>query len=96
MTSLASKQFKWNQAKEVFNPFIDPQGLILFLWVVANEVVNGSAIFIKVRFCFKTPSSDERRADLTSSSSFSSSSPSRTASEPSTPSFSESPPESCR
>ncbi|KAL7414753.1 major facilitator superfamily domain-containing protein [Mrakia frigida] len=48
MTSLAGKQFKWSQAKEVFNPFIDPQGLLLFLWVVANEVVNGSAIFIKL------------------------------------------------
>lgn len=48
MTSLHGKHFKWSQAKEVFCPWIDPQGLLLFIWVVANEVVNGSAIFIKL------------------------------------------------
>ncbi|KAJ4297763.1 hypothetical protein N0V90_005658 [Kalmusia sp. IMI 367209] len=40
-TGILSRKFKWNQAEEALNPFKDPQGLILFLTIFCNEVLNG-------------------------------------------------------
>ncbi|CAG9983350.1 unnamed protein product [Clonostachys byssicola] len=38
---ILNRQFKWNQVQEALNPFRDPQGLLLFLTIFCNEVLNG-------------------------------------------------------
>ncbi|KAK7221610.1 hypothetical protein V2G26_009613 [Clonostachys chloroleuca] len=40
-TGILNRQFKWNQVQEALNPFRDPQGLLLFLTIYCNEVLNG-------------------------------------------------------
>ncbi|CZR60613.1 related to MFS transporter [Phialocephala subalpina] len=40
-TGVLNREFKWRQAVEALNPFKDPQGLLLFLTVFCNEVLNG-------------------------------------------------------
>ncbi|VUC31045.1 unnamed protein product [Clonostachys rosea] len=40
-TGILNRQFKWNQVEEALNPFKDPQGLLLFLTIYCNEVLNG-------------------------------------------------------
>lgn len=39
-TSLGSSKVNWSQVREVFDPRIDPQGWLLFIWITANEVVK--------------------------------------------------------
>ncbi|KAJ9145012.1 hypothetical protein NKR23_g5635 [Pleurostoma richardsiae] len=40
-TGILNRNFKWKQVREALNPFQDPQGLLLFLIVFCNEVLNG-------------------------------------------------------
>ncbi|TVY20318.1 putative transporter [Lachnellula arida] len=40
-TGILNRELKWNQIMEAINPFQDPQGLLLFLVVFCNEVLNG-------------------------------------------------------
>lgn len=39
-TSLGSSKVNWSQIREVFDPRLDPQGWLLFIWITANEVVK--------------------------------------------------------
>ncbi|EON96135.1 putative allantoate permease protein [Phaeoacremonium minimum UCRPA7] len=40
-TGILNRNFKWKQVREALNPFEDPQGLLLFLIIFCNEVLNG-------------------------------------------------------
>ncbi|KAJ6591523.1 major facilitator superfamily domain-containing protein [Mycena vulgaris] len=40
-TGILNRKIKWNQIKEALNPLQDPQGLLLFLVIFCNEVLNG-------------------------------------------------------
>ncbi|KII84625.1 hypothetical protein PLICRDRAFT_355075 [Plicaturopsis crispa FD-325 SS-3] len=40
-TGILNRTIKWNQIKEALNPLQDPQGLLLFLIIFCNEVLNG-------------------------------------------------------
>ncbi|OKL59728.1 hypothetical protein UA08_05028 [Talaromyces atroroseus] len=40
-TGILNRKFKWYQVREAINPFKDPQGLLLFLIIFCNEVLNG-------------------------------------------------------
>ncbi|WRT68169.1 uncharacterized protein IL334_005144 [Kwoniella shivajii] len=40
-TGILNRQLKWNQVREALDPFKDPQGLLLFLTIFCNEVLNG-------------------------------------------------------
>ncbi|KAH8891564.1 MFS general substrate transporter, partial [Thozetella sp. PMI_491] len=40
-TGILNRKFKWYQVYEALNPFKDPQGLLLFLTIFCNEVLNG-------------------------------------------------------
>ncbi|KAJ7676244.1 major facilitator superfamily transporter allantoate [Mycena rosella] len=40
-TGILNRQIKWNQVKEALNPLQDPQGILLFLTIFCNEVLNG-------------------------------------------------------
>ncbi|KII91137.1 hypothetical protein PLICRDRAFT_173035 [Plicaturopsis crispa FD-325 SS-3] len=40
-TGILNRKIKWRQIREVLNPLQDPQGLLLFLIIFCNEVLNG-------------------------------------------------------
>ncbi|WWC95627.1 hypothetical protein V866_002492 [Kwoniella sp. B9012] len=40
-TGILNRHLKWSQVREALNPFEDPQGLLLFLVIFCNEVLNG-------------------------------------------------------
>ncbi|WWD22268.1 hypothetical protein CI109_106759 [Kwoniella shandongensis] len=40
-TGILNRKLKWRQVREAINPLEDPQGLILFLIIFCNEVLNG-------------------------------------------------------
>ncbi|WVQ80518.1 hypothetical protein IAT38_002623 [Cryptococcus sp. DSM 104549] len=40
-TGILNRRLKWEQVIEALNPFQDPQGLLLFLTIFCNEVLNG-------------------------------------------------------
>ncbi|KAH8648616.1 putative MFS transporter [Xylariales sp. PMI_506] len=40
-TGILNRNFKWKQVEEALNPLKDPQGLLLFLIIFCNEVLNG-------------------------------------------------------
>lgn len=41
-TGILNRQIKWYQAREAFSPWKDPQGLLFFLIIFCNELLNGS------------------------------------------------------
>ncbi|KAJ7451533.1 major facilitator superfamily domain-containing protein [Mycena latifolia] len=40
-TGILNRTLKWNQVREALNPLEDPQGILLFLFIFCNEVLNG-------------------------------------------------------